>query len=153
MLGLILFLGQSLLYGNTLVTSCLLSCVWLSTTLQCPLGLLCPWDFPGKNTEAGCCASSRVSSWPTDWTQVSWVSCIGRWVLYHCAVVGLQEVAFHESFAQGFLFSSHFVIMLFVPYWNILVHSGLILLQYIDWSIWKESWPHTYVAGWERGAF
>jgi len=55
-LGLILFLGQSLLYGNTLVTSCLLSCVWLSTTPQCPLGLLCPWDFPGKNTEAGCCA-------------------------------------------------------------------------------------------------
>ena len=28
--------------------------------------------------------SSR-SSWPRDWTQVSWVSWIGRWILYQCA--------------------------------------------------------------------
>ena len=27
--------------------------------------------------------SSRGSSWPKDWTRVSYVSCIGRWVLYH----------------------------------------------------------------------
>ena len=27
--------------------------------------------------------SSRGSSWPRDWTLVSYVSCIGRWVLYH----------------------------------------------------------------------
>ena len=27
--------------------------------------------------------SSRRSSWPRDWTHVSYVSCIGRWVLYH----------------------------------------------------------------------
>ena len=28
---------------------------------------------------------SRGSFWPRDRTRVSYVSCIGRWVLYHCA--------------------------------------------------------------------
>ena len=28
---------------------------------------------------------SRGSSGPRDWTQVSWVFCIGRWILYHGA--------------------------------------------------------------------
>ena len=27
--------------------------------------------------------SSTESSWPRDWTHVSYISCIGRWVLYH----------------------------------------------------------------------
>ena len=30
-------------------------------------------------------SSSRGSSWRRDWTHVSYVSCIGRWVLYHWA--------------------------------------------------------------------
>ena len=30
-------------------------------------------------------SSSRGSSWPRDWPQVSCVSCIGRWILYHWA--------------------------------------------------------------------
>ena len=42
----------------------------------------------------------------------------GRQVLYHGATVGLQEVTFHESLVQGFLFSFHFVIMLVVPYFS-----------------------------------
>ena len=28
-------------------------------------------------------SSSRGSSWPRDQTWVSWISCIGRWILYH----------------------------------------------------------------------
>ena len=28
-------------------------------------------------------SSSRGSSQPRDWTHISWVSCIGRWILYH----------------------------------------------------------------------
>ena len=28
---------------------------------------------------------TRGSSWPRDWTHISWVSCIGRWILYHWA--------------------------------------------------------------------
>ena len=52
-----------------------------------PTRLLCPWDFPGKNTGASCHfllqgilliqASNPVS-------RVS-VSCVGRWILYHYA--------------------------------------------------------------------
>ena len=49
-----------------------LSCVQLFATpwtvaCQAPL----PWDFPGKDTGVGCYFSSRVSSWPRDWTWVS----------------------------------------------------------------------------------
>ena len=28
---------------------------------------------------------SRGPSWPRDWTNVSYISCIGRWISYHCA--------------------------------------------------------------------
>ena len=28
---------------------------------------------------------SRGSFQPRDWTCISWISCIGRWILYHCA--------------------------------------------------------------------
>ena len=32
------------------------------------------WDSPGKNTGVGCHTSSRGSSWPRDWTQVSCIA-------------------------------------------------------------------------------
>ena len=45
---------------------------------------LCPWDPPGRNTGMGCQAllqgiilTQRLNPW------VSYVSCIGKWVLYH----------------------------------------------------------------------
>ena len=47
--------------------------------------LLCPWDFPGKNTRMGCHSSSRVSSRPRKLTSISCVSCMGSRILYHCA--------------------------------------------------------------------
>ena len=37
-----------------------------------PPRLLCPWNFPGKNTVVGSISYSRVSSWLRDWTHVSW---------------------------------------------------------------------------------
>ena len=43
-----------------------------------PARLLCPWDFPGKNTGVGCHFSSKGSSWPRDRIRVSCVSYIGR---------------------------------------------------------------------------
>ena len=49
-----------------------------------PARLLCPWDSPGKSTGVGCHLSfSKGSFWPRDWTRVFYVSCTGRWVLYH----------------------------------------------------------------------
>ena len=48
---------------------------------QAPLSM----DFPDKNTWVGCQFLLRESSWPKDRTSVSWVFCIGRQTLYHCA--------------------------------------------------------------------
>ena len=47
------------------------------------LQVLCPWDSTGKNTGVGYHASSRGASWCRSWTHISYVSCIGRLVLYH----------------------------------------------------------------------
>ena len=47
--------------------------------------LLCPWNFPGKNTGVGCHFLLQGISQPRDWTCISGVSCIGRQILYHCA--------------------------------------------------------------------
>ena len=44
-----------------------------------PTGLLCPWDFPGKNTGVGCHFLLQGSSRPRDQTQVS---CTCRQILY-----------------------------------------------------------------------
>ena len=48
-----------------------------------PIRLFCPWDSPGKNTGVTCHALLQRYSWPRDRNLVSFMSCIGRWVLYH----------------------------------------------------------------------
>ena len=48
--------------------------------------LLCPWDFPGKILEWVAISYSWESSQPRDQTHVSRVSCIDRWIPYHCAL-------------------------------------------------------------------
>ena len=48
-----------------------------------PARFLCQWDSPDKNTGVGCHALLQ-GIFPTQrWTHISYVSCIGRWVLYH----------------------------------------------------------------------
>ena len=37
-------------------------------------------------------SSSKGSFWPRDWTHVSCVSCIGRWILYHSATWETPEI-------------------------------------------------------------
>ena len=44
--------------------------------------LLCPWNFPGKNIGAGFHFRLQAIFPPRDWTWVSCIFCIGRWVLY-----------------------------------------------------------------------
>ena len=73
----LLSLRSSLAYACVLSRSVLSNSFW-------PHGLwparhLCLWDSLGKNTGVDCHASSRRSSRPRDWTQVSYVSCIGSW--------------------------------------------------------------------------
>ena len=41
--------------------------------------------FQARILEKIAISSSKVSSWPRDWTHISWISCIGRQILYHCA--------------------------------------------------------------------
>ena len=45
--------------------------------------------------------SSRGSSWPRDWTHVSYVSCIGRWVLYHKCHQGSLYIYTHIYVGGG----------------------------------------------------
>ena len=57
----------------------MLSRVWLfSTPCSSVLG-----TFQARILEWGAISSSRGSSHPRDWTIISCVSCIGRWIFYH----------------------------------------------------------------------
>ena len=65
---------------------CTMPVYWVVSDSLWPCGLqttwlLCPSDFPGKNTGVGGHASSRGSSRPRDWTHISYVSPIDRWDL------------------------------------------------------------------------
>ena len=48
-----------------------------------PSSLLCPWDSPGKNAGVGCYFLLQEIFPTRDQTQISCISCIGRWILYH----------------------------------------------------------------------
>ena len=50
-----------------------------------PTRLLCPWNFPGKNTGVGCHVPLQGIFLTRDWTHVFCVSCTGRQILYHWA--------------------------------------------------------------------
>ena len=49
--------------------------------------LLCPWDFPGRNTRVDCHFLIWGSSWFRDLT---WISCIGSRILHHGATMEAQ---------------------------------------------------------------
>ena len=75
------------------VCVCVLSCSVVSISSLQPFGLyptrlLCPWNFPGKNTGMGCYSLLQGSSWPRDWTLVSYVSCIAGRFFTHWAIRG-----------------------------------------------------------------
>ena len=55
-----------------------------------PARLLCPWDFPGKNPRVGCHFLLQASSRHRDQTHVTYDSCTGRRVLYHCATWDME---------------------------------------------------------------
>ena len=64
------------------------SCLILWYPVDCSLPGSSSWDSPGKKWEWIAMPSSRGSSWPRDQTHISWVSCTGRWVLYHLCHLG-----------------------------------------------------------------
>ena len=73
-----------------------------------PAMLLCPWDSLGKNTRMCCHFLLQGRSFCR--RDQAHISCIGRGVLYHCAIVGAYYTSsvssissFHVNFViQGF---------------------------------------------------
>ena len=103
--------------------------------------LLCPWDSPGKSTGMGCHALLQ----PRDQTSVSYVSCIGRGVLYHehhlgspyghvCVCV-LFQVLFLYRLLQDIEYS--YLWQLYIPYGMVLYipYSMSLLVIYFIYSI------------------
>ena len=92
-----------------------------------PTRLLCPWDFPGKDTGAG---SHFLLQW-IFLTQGSnpclYVSCIGRWILYQQHHLGspgkamLSLKVLGDSLFHPFVLASS-------------VHTILVILQFLDTS-------------------
>ena len=105
---IVLSLGQSLLYCITPSSPlCMLSRVSRSTTPQCPLRLLCPWDSPGKNTQVGCHALLQ-GIFPTQGLNPClYISCIGKWVLYQLGMKGAIYWALLRSWDNSSVFISY----------------------------------------------
>ena len=63
--------------------------------------LPCPQIILARILEWVAMSSSRGSSWPRDWTCISYVSCVGRWILYwatwEAQVRILDQVAIFSS--------------------------------------------------------
>ena len=66
--------------------SCLVSSDFLGPRVLQPSRLHCLWNFPGKNAGLGChfLLQGILSYQPKNWTHISCISFIGRWILYHC---------------------------------------------------------------------
>ena len=63
------------MFSTTCVNFCCCCCLAAKSYLTLlqphglwPARLLCPWDFPYKNTIVGCHFLLQGSSWPRDWT-------------------------------------------------------------------------------------
>ena len=62
----------------------LLSCVWLYMTHVAHQACL-SLGFLRQEYSSGLPFPPPQASWPRDWTLISCISCISRWILYHCA--------------------------------------------------------------------
>ena len=63
---------------------CALLCSITSDSSETPQGSSVHGIFQSRTLKWVAISYSRGSSWPRDRTCVSWVSCIGRWILYQC---------------------------------------------------------------------
>ena len=69
------------------------SCPTLCDPMDCSLpGSFVQGIFQVRIPEGVAISCSRGSSKPRDRTQVSCVSCFGKWILYHCATIGFCSV-------------------------------------------------------------
>ena len=136
-----------------------------ATSLQSCLTLCDPMDCspPGSSVhgipqarilEWVAIPSSRGCSWPGDWT---WVSCIGRWVLYHQCQLGNPNF----SFTYG-LFINKYVILDFQIWGQSLVYIlgvdfklDMVAIRYIClisdiYLNYLEGWAHSVLGALEE---
>ena len=91
---------------------------------------------------------SRGYSWPKDWTLVSCVSCIDRWILCHCVTWEAQgmddEILFNNKI---FSLVDSWYLFLVCGYTKTILYFGVILcLMYLSLSIWVR---HPWGKFWE----
>ena len=71
-------------WGATAAAESLQSCPTLFHPMDCsPLGSAVHGILQARILEWVAIHSSKGSSQPKDWTHISSISCIGRWILYH----------------------------------------------------------------------
>ena len=79
---------------------CVLHCSVMSSSLWShglrPTRVLCPWNFTGKNTGVGYLFLLQVISLTLGSNGISYVSCIGRWILYHWHHLGSLSWGLHS---------------------------------------------------------
>ena len=73
-------------------------------------------------------SSSKAPSQPRDWALVSYVSCIGRWILYHWATWEATKVI---GILEGILYSFVILVVLFIYIYIFIQFKFL-------FSIWKQ---------------
>ena len=75
-------IANTMKWINSNVYVYVLSCVWICSPMDCdPLGFSVHGIFQAIILEWVAISSSRESSWSRNWTCVSSVSCIDRWIL------------------------------------------------------------------------
>ena len=84
---------------------CACSVIQLCPTLCDPMDCSPPGSsvhgiFQARILEWVAIPFSRGSSWPRNQTWVSWVSCIGMWILYHCATWETQLVTIKSAMEE-----------------------------------------------------
>ena len=75
------------------------SCLTLCNPMDCsPLGSSVHGTSQARIPEWVAISFSRWSSWPRDWTWVSCISCLSRWIHYHCTT---WEAVFTQQFSKN----------------------------------------------------
>ena len=106
---------------NTLWTMfvhvCTFSCSIVSNSFVTTWTIACLPDscihgiFQASITGMGCHFLLQGFSWPRDWIHISWIFCIGRWIIYHCATwESLRNISHSTSKDVNFL--GHLIILI-----------------------------------------
>ena len=92
---------------HSLIECCAQWCLTLCDHMDCsPPGSSVHGILQKRIPEWVAISSSRLHSWPRDWTCVSRVSCIVKWILYHCVhsfISGCKMVIFSFFLAGLYL--------------------------------------------------